>query len=158
MQKMLLAGQGVLCLVDFSDAGIRSGGPFANPLLFFSRLNFAAWSRFAYLGLKVSYRCLSNDTLLERYRSRAQAFGEQAEEVRKIRRKFSQTVDPMVEQFFKERHTQLVSLFEKLQADEYAGNYLAANEEVVQIGEIYGFKRKMFSFQDFDAMIESDEY
>ena len=46
---MLLFGNGVLCVMDGIDAGIRSGGNF---LLFFMRLNLPAWFRLATLVLR----------------------------------------------------------------------------------------------------------
>lgn len=49
LRVMLLFGNGVLCLMDGADAAIRSGG---NWLLFFSRMNLIAWTRFLTLVLK----------------------------------------------------------------------------------------------------------
>lgn len=48
LRRMLVAGHGVLCLVDGTDAGLRSGG---SMLLFAKRTNVIAWSRFAFSGL-----------------------------------------------------------------------------------------------------------
>ena len=48
LRIMLLFGNGVLCVMDGIDAGIRSGGNF---LLFFMRLNLPAWFRLATLVL-----------------------------------------------------------------------------------------------------------
>lgn len=157
MQKMLLVGQGVLCMVDLSDASIRSGG-LTNPVLFFSRLNFIAWSRCAYLGLKVALRCLSNDAKIECYKLQVQAYRKQEAEVRQIVEEFSQTVAPMIQKFFRERHVKLEILCAKLQADAGSGRYLEANKGVVKIGEMYGFQQKMMPFKDFDDLIENDVY
>lgn len=49
LRVMLLFGHGTLCLMDGADALIRSGG---NWLLFFTRMNIIAWSRFTVLVLK----------------------------------------------------------------------------------------------------------
>lgn len=49
LRVMLLFGNGVLCLMDGADAAIRSGG---NWLLFFTRMNLIAWTRFLALVLK----------------------------------------------------------------------------------------------------------
>lgn len=49
LRVMLLVGNGVLCVMDGVDAGVRSGGNF---LMFFMRLNLVAWFRFATLVLK----------------------------------------------------------------------------------------------------------
>lgn len=48
LRRMLVVGHGVLCLVDGTDASLRSGG---NMLLFAKRTNVIAWSRFAFSGL-----------------------------------------------------------------------------------------------------------
>lgn len=48
LRRMLVVGHGVLCLVDETDASLRSGG---NMLLFAKRTNVIAWSRFAFCGL-----------------------------------------------------------------------------------------------------------
>ena len=49
LERMLLVGTGTLCLIDASDAAINSKG---NWVIFFTRLNFIAWVRLAYLGFK----------------------------------------------------------------------------------------------------------
>ncbi|MBO1307911.1 hypothetical protein JZO70_17180 [Enterococcus sp. 669A] len=49
LRRMLLMGHGCLCLVDGGDAVIQGGG---NIMLIFSRMNFVAWSKFAYAGFK----------------------------------------------------------------------------------------------------------
>lgn len=48
LRRMLLAGHGVLCLVDGIDAAVRSKGQI---LLFALHLNFVAWKRLAFSGL-----------------------------------------------------------------------------------------------------------
>lgn len=49
LRIMLLLGNGILCIMDGIDAGVRSGGNF---LLFFMRLNLVAWFRLVMLVLK----------------------------------------------------------------------------------------------------------
>ena len=49
LHKMLLVGNAALCLADFIDAAVRSGG---NALTFVLRLNFAAWIRLIHLIYK----------------------------------------------------------------------------------------------------------
>lgn len=158
MQKMLLVAQGSLCLVDLTDATIRSGGMGANPVLFFSRLNCIAWARFSYLALKVAYRLLSNDINKARYQLRAEAYDDYVKEVRAIVKDFDRKYGALIEEFFKERHEELEKLFYSLEANIQAQNYLAANEDVVKIGKKYGHKRKMMSFKDFNNMIDEDDY
>ena len=53
LRRMLLVGHGCLALVDLTDAFIRGGG---QPVLILSRMNFVAWTRFAFLGLREAYR------------------------------------------------------------------------------------------------------
>lgn len=48
LRRMLVVGHGALCLIDGVDAELRSKG---NPLLFATRLNLVAWSRFAFSAL-----------------------------------------------------------------------------------------------------------
>ena len=48
LRRMLVVGHGVLCMVDGTDAGLRSSG---NMLIFAKRTNIVAWSRFAFSGL-----------------------------------------------------------------------------------------------------------
>lgn len=55
LRVMLIISNGVLCLLDGTDAAVRSGG---NWVQFFSRLNLIAWVRFLTLVLKeVMIRC-----------------------------------------------------------------------------------------------------
>ena len=49
LRMMLLIGSGALCLMDGTDAALRSGG---NYLAFFMRLNFVAWLRLVFLVLR----------------------------------------------------------------------------------------------------------
>ena len=49
LRRMLLIGHGALCLIDGTDAYIRSGGEMVT---FLSRTNLLAWVRFGQLGLK----------------------------------------------------------------------------------------------------------
>lgn len=49
LRVMLLLGNGVLCVMDGTDAAIRSGGNF---LIMFTRLNLVAWYRFVSLVIK----------------------------------------------------------------------------------------------------------
>ncbi len=49
LRRMLLVGHGTLCLIDGTDAYIRSGGELVT---FLSRTNLLAWVRFGQLGLK----------------------------------------------------------------------------------------------------------
>ena len=52
VRRMLLVGHGTLCLIDGTDAYIRSGGEM---ITFLSRTNLLAWVRFGQLGLKEVY-------------------------------------------------------------------------------------------------------
>lgn len=48
IRRMLLTGHGVLCIIDGTDATIKSGGQI---VLFIMRMNFIAWKRLAFSGL-----------------------------------------------------------------------------------------------------------
>ncbi|MEG1640553.1 MAG: hypothetical protein RR284_06475, partial [Ruthenibacterium sp.] len=56
LRRMLFVGHGVLCAIDVTDAGIRSGG---NILRFALHLNYVAWVRLGLsglAGLRAKYR------------------------------------------------------------------------------------------------------
>jgi hypothetical protein len=52
VRRMLLVGHGTLCIIDGTDAAIRSGGDMVQFLL---RTNLIAWARFGQLALKEVY-------------------------------------------------------------------------------------------------------
>jgi hypothetical protein len=54
VKRMLLVGHGVLCIIDGADAYIRSGSG-ADMVVFLSRTNLLAWTRFGQLALKEVY-------------------------------------------------------------------------------------------------------
>jgi len=60
LRRMLLVGHGCLCLVDATDAAIRSWG---NLIEFALRLNIVAWTRFAHLGLQELRAYFKKDAL-----------------------------------------------------------------------------------------------
>lgn len=60
LRKMLLVGQGSLCLTDGIDAYLRSNNV---PILFATRLNYVAWSRFMYASIKEVRVLLKGDVL-----------------------------------------------------------------------------------------------
>lgn len=60
LRRMLLIGHGTLCLVDCSDAALRSGG---NIVAFMVRSNIIAWVRFGTLGLKELKACYAAGSL-----------------------------------------------------------------------------------------------
>lgn len=49
LRRMVVTSYGCLCIVDGTDGLLRSKG---NTVIFLSRINISAWSRFAYLGIK----------------------------------------------------------------------------------------------------------
>ncbi|WP_288886498.1 hypothetical protein [uncultured Eubacterium sp.] len=49
LRVMLIVGNGVLCVMDAIDAGVKSGG---NALAFFMRMNIIAWFRFVTMVIK----------------------------------------------------------------------------------------------------------
>lgn len=62
LQRMILIGQGCLCLVDLADAAIRSGG---NAVEFMLHLNIVAWVRFSFQGYKQIKKAYDEDGLLD---------------------------------------------------------------------------------------------
>lgn len=49
LNRMLLVGDGTLCLLDLADAGVRSAG---DPVLLLLRMNLIGWVRLSHLSLK----------------------------------------------------------------------------------------------------------
>lgn len=60
LRRMLLVSHGSLCLVDVTDAALRSGG---NIVAFLLRSNMIAWSRFGVLALKEIKACYFSGSL-----------------------------------------------------------------------------------------------
>lgn len=60
LRRMLLIGHGTLCLVDGTDAALRSGG---NIVAFMVRSNLIAWARFGTLALKELKACYAVGSL-----------------------------------------------------------------------------------------------
>ena len=63
LRRMLLVGHGSLVLVDLADAAVRGRG---QPAAMLIHMNFVAWMRFAFLGLREAHRLVNSD--LERMR------------------------------------------------------------------------------------------
>lgn len=60
LRRMLLIGHGTLCLVDGTDAALRSGG---NIVAFMLRSNLIAWARFGTIALKELKACYAVGSL-----------------------------------------------------------------------------------------------
>jgi len=60
LRRMLLVGHGCLCLIDITDAAIRSG---CEPVQMLLRMNLIAWVRFSHLGLKELLSLYRNNTV-----------------------------------------------------------------------------------------------
>ena len=58
LRRMLLVGHGCLALVDLTDAAVRGGG---EPIQILIRMNFVAWTRFAFLGLREAHLLVNKD-------------------------------------------------------------------------------------------------
>lgn len=74
LRIMLLTGNGVLCLMDVVDAGLRSNG---NTLLFFSRLNLVGWYRLTSLTVKEVYLRFSAPEIAEKQLAEYRRINEQ---------------------------------------------------------------------------------
>ncbi len=57
VRRMLVVGQGTLCLIDAGDATLRSGG---NMVTFLLRTNLIAWVRFSFLAYKECVAFMKN--------------------------------------------------------------------------------------------------
>lgn len=58
LRRMLLVGHGSLVLVDLGDAAVRGGG---QPAAMLIHMNFVAWMRFGYLGLREAHRLFNRE-------------------------------------------------------------------------------------------------
>lgn len=157
LRKMLLVGQGTLCLVDAGDAFIRSGGS-SNWIEFFSRMNFVAWMRFSYLGLRQVTAILRNEVEIQRYKLRAEAHDKYVEDVTNLVETFLIEHNRKIDKYFSERKLELTQLFDELSSSIQSRNYQSVAKSVEKIGEKYGIKSRMGSFKEFNDLIDDDEY
>lgn len=157
VRKMLLIGHGTLCLIDAGDAFIRSGGA-QNWVMFFSRLNFIAWMRLSYLGLRHIISLLRNEVEIQRYKLRAEAFDKYVNDVTRLVDLFLVEHNKKMERFLLERKNELNNLFYQLEISVKNQDYLSASNQVKQIGSMYGIKSRMGSFEEFKRLIDDDEY
>ena len=58
LRRMLVVGHGSLVLVDLADAAVRGGG---QPAVMLIHMNFVAWMRFAFLGLREAHGLVNSD-------------------------------------------------------------------------------------------------
>lgn len=58
LRRMLLVGHGSLVLVDLADAAARGGG---QPVAMLLRMNFVAWMRFGFLGLREAHGLVNSE-------------------------------------------------------------------------------------------------
>ena len=156
LRKMLLVGQGTLCLVDAGDAFIRSGFA-ANWVEFFSRMNFVAWMRFSYLGLIHLCSILRNDIEIQRYKLRAKEFDLYVDDVRNIVDTFLVEHNRKVTKFFLERRKELDSLMSSIEIASKNNDHLQVAESVRKIGEMYNIRGSGISFEEFASLDDDDD-
>ena len=156
LRKMLLVGQGTLCLVDAGDAFIRSGFA-ANWVEFFSRMNFVAWMRFSYLGLIHLCSILRNDIEIQRYKLRAKEFDLYVDDIRNIVDTFLVEHNRKVTKFFLERRKELDSLMSSIEIASKNNDHLQVAESVRKIGEMYNIRGSGISFEEFASLDDDDD-
>ncbi|MDG6268059.1 hypothetical protein F9874_07970 [Glaesserella parasuis] len=156
-RKMLLVGQGTLCLIDAGDAFIKSGGS-VNWVGFFSRMNFIAWMRLSYLGMRHAASILSNEINLQRYQLRAKSLELYSKDIQDISEKFLVEHDRKVNKFFLDRRTELNELISSLDSSINTSDHLATVESVRKISSMYNIKNNRKSFKEFNDLIDDDEY
>lgn len=157
LRKMLLVGQGTLCLVDSGDAFIRSGGS-SNWIEFFSRMNFVAWMRFSYLGLRHAVALLQNEIEIQRYKLRSEAYHQYVVEITELVDKFLIEHNRKIDKYFAERKQELTLLFNDLSKSIKSADYITAVNAIENIGNLYGIQSTLGSFKDFKDLIDNDEY
>lgn len=156
LRKMLLIGQGTLCLCDAGHAAYKSWG---NWVVFFSQLNFVAWARFAYLGLRHGVSILENEINIQRFKLRANAFDIHWKNITEINSKFFEAHNRKIDKFFSDRQQELELLTSSLQKAAIENDPLSGLEAAQKMGEMYGFTRhNHLTFEEFERLIEEDEY
>lgn len=154
LRKMLLVGHGTLCMIDAGDAFVRN--PNFNWVDFFSRLNFVAWMRFAYLGIRHAYAILSNDVELYRYKLRAEAYGQYVDDVANLSEKFFTEHNEKVKVYFIEQRSILDDLLGDLGNQLELKDYQSATETLSSIGSQFGFDPKFSDLDSFDSFMMDD--
>ncbi|WP_052131352.1 hypothetical protein [Vibrio caribbeanicus] len=151
LRKMLLVGHGTLCLIDAGDAFVRN--PDFNWVGFFSRLNFVAWMRFSYLGLRHAYSILNNDIELYRYKLRAEALGKFTDDINDITEAFFAEHNEKVKLYFLEQRSTLDCLLGDL--DNHLGkkDYQSATETINTVGSQFGFESRFSDLDEFESFM-----
>lgn len=157
LRKMLLVGQGTLCLIDAGDAFIRSGST-ANWVEFFSRMNFVAWMRLSYLGMRHAASILSNEINIQRYQLRAETLALYSKDMRDISEKFLVEHNRKINKFFLDRRIELNELISSLDSSINTADHLATIESVRKISSMYNITNNRKSFKEFNDLIDDDEY
>lgn len=156
LRKMLLVGQGTLCLLDGTDALIRS--KFGQDwITFFSRLNFVAWARLSYLGLRHSVSILTNEIELQRYEMRAKELGKYVDNVSILVEKFNIEHNRKLNKFFRERKLELDSLFNSLESNIKSNNHIGTTQDIGKIGSLYGFENRFNTLDEFERYMMQDD-
>ena len=148
---MLLVGHGTLCLIDAGDAFVRN--PDVNWVGFFSRLNFVAWMRFSYLGLRHAYSILNNDIELYRYKLRSEAFGKFTDDINEITETFFSEHNKKVTLYFLEQRLTLDGLLSDLDNHLEKKDYQSATKTINAIGSQFGFEARFSDFDEFESFM-----
>lgn len=154
LRKMLLVGHGTLCLIDAGDAFIKN--PNFTWVGFLSRLNFVAWMRFSYLGLRHAYSFLNNDIEIYRYKLRAAARDKFINDIEIIAVNFFAEHDNKVKRYFIEQRAELDNLLENLEVCIERKEYQAATDVLNSIGSQFGFDSKFNDLDGFESFMMED--
>ncbi|MFH0270573.1 hypothetical protein [Vibrio jasicida] len=154
LRKMLLVGHGTLCLIDAGDAFVRN--PDFNWVAFFSRLNFVAWMRFSYLGMRHAYSILNQDIEIYRYKLRAEAYDQYVDDVRSISTEFFIEHNEKMLTYFIEQRAVLDELLSKLDCELEHQNYTLATNTLNSVGAEFGFSPKFSDLDDFESFMKDD--
>lgn len=141
LRVMLLIGNGTLCVIDGTDAAIRSGGNF---LAFFMRLNLVAWFRFAMLVIKeVFIRVGIKDGLdehIEAFKRINQALLSYLNELKNIDIKLFEAET--------QKYSNITKLFSNIKTEGELNNLLLDTFDVLKIDKPW--------FGDFDSFMKDD--
>ncbi len=150
LDRMLLISSGVMCLVDLADAAIKAKG---NWIQFFSRLNFVAWCRLSYLGLKELAYNLRANYILESEKIKSRVLNEVSLEIELETRIFLENYIERTESFFVYQQQIFETVFNQIEVGLEENDSVAVTAGFNQINQMLGKEEN--SLDKFKAMMKA---
>lgn len=146
LQRMLLVGSGTLCLIDASDAAIRSNG---NWVMFFARLNFIAWVRLSYLGFKEAIYYLKDSLNIQIAQERVKILRETRIEIVEHVNLFIEEHTKKATLFFEAQEILIQSNLNSLSCVSFSSAINSAPTEFQALNKVVGKSLKITEYNDF---------